>query len=76
MDNDVTQEPVPKAGEKLPMTEAELIAKVDDAIAAAQAAGLRHVPFIVAKHLLRKGLSMIELMLDAADQGYSKNGKR
>lgn len=57
----------------LPLTEEEFFAKLDDLIAAGQRAGFRHVPFMVAKHVARKGLGFFEALIDAADQGYSKN---
>ena len=55
-----------------PLTEGEFLAKLDDLVAAAQAAGLRRVPFMVAKHVARKGFGVIEELLDAADQAYNK----
>ena len=59
----------------VPLTEKEFLAKLDDLIAAAQSAGLRHVPFMVTKHLARKGFSILEDALDAVDQAYSKKRK-
>ena len=65
----------PSEAPNVPLTEKEFLAKLDDLIAAAQSAGLRHVPFMVTKHLARKGFSILEGVLDAVDEAYSKKGK-
>lgn len=69
--------PQPKA-QNASMTEAEFIARLEDLIASARAAGLRHVPFIVGKYAARNVADVFGNFLDELDQNYSdrRQGRR
>lgn len=69
--------PQPAKAQNAPMTEADFIARLEDLIASARAAGLRHVPFIVGKYAARNVADVFGNFLDALDQNYSnrKSGK-